>query len=96
MKLWIDADAAPVAVKEICYRASDPTAILDAVRGGIGIGFLNHRAGRDDPDLVEVMPPLPEWDSQLWIVTHVDLHRSLKVQSFLTILKAQAQDWSCD
>ncbi len=23
MKLWIDADAAPLAVKEICYRASD-------------------------------------------------------------------------
>jgi uncharacterized protein len=23
VKLWIDADAAPVAVKEICYRASD-------------------------------------------------------------------------
>lgn len=23
MKLWIDADATPVAVKEICYRASD-------------------------------------------------------------------------
>jgi len=90
---WMEATLPPEA---ICYRASDPTAILDAVRGGIGIGFLNHRAGRDDPDLVEVMPPLPEWDSQLWIVTHVDLHRSLKVQSFLTILKAQAQDWSCD
>jgi uncharacterized protein YaiI (UPF0178 family) len=23
MKLWIDADAAPLAVKEVCYRASD-------------------------------------------------------------------------
>lgn len=23
MRLWIDADAAPLAVKEICYRASD-------------------------------------------------------------------------
>jgi len=23
VKLWIDADAAPIAVKEICYRASD-------------------------------------------------------------------------
>ncbi len=23
MKLWIDADAAPLAVKEICYRAAD-------------------------------------------------------------------------
>jgi hypothetical protein len=41
------------------------------------------------------MPPLPEWDSPLWIVTHVDLHRSLKVQSFLTTLKAHAQNWSC-
>jgi uncharacterized protein YaiI (UPF0178 family) len=27
MKLWIDADAAPVAVKEICYRASDRLTI---------------------------------------------------------------------
>lgn len=23
MKLWIDADACPVAIKEVCYRASD-------------------------------------------------------------------------
>lgn len=30
MKLWIDADATPVAVKEICYRASDRLK-LDAV-----------------------------------------------------------------
>lgn len=27
MKLWIDADAAPVVVKEICYRASDRLTI---------------------------------------------------------------------
>ncbi len=80
----------------VTYRNSDPTANLDAVRGGLGIGFLGSRAAREDPGLVEVMPPRPEWDSPLWIVTHVDLHRSLKVQSFLTILKAHAQSWSCD
>ncbi len=90
---WMETNLPPEA---ICYRASDPTALLDAVRAGIGIGFLNSLAGRDDPTLIEVMPPLPEWDSQLWIVTHVDLHRSLKVQSFLAILKAQAKDWSCE
>ncbi len=90
---WMETNLPPEA---ICYRASDPTALLDAVRAGIGIGFLNSLAGRDDPTLIEVMPPQPEWDSQLWIVTHVDLHRSLKVQSFLAILKAQAKDWSCE
>ena len=64
--------------------------------GGMGIGFLPSRAAREDAGLVEIMPPLPEWDAALWVVTHVDLHRSHKVQSFLAILKAQAADWSCD
>jgi uncharacterized protein len=27
MKLWIDADATPVAVKEVCYRASERLAL---------------------------------------------------------------------
>ena len=90
---WMQANIRP---ESIVYRASDPTSVLDAVRGGIGIGFVNSRAGRDDTTLVEVMAPLPEWESPLWIVTHVDLHRSLKVQSFLTILKQQAQNWRCD
>ena len=27
MKLWIDADAAPLAVKEVCYRASERLAL---------------------------------------------------------------------
>ena len=77
------------------FRNNDPTANLDAIRGGLGIGFLPSRAAREDGGLVEIMPPLPEWDSPLWIVTHVDLHRSLKVQSFLTILKSHAASWSC-
>ena len=90
---WMQDNIAPDLVT---YRNSDPTANLDAIRGGMGIGFLPSRAARDDSGLVEIMPPLPEWDSPLWIVTHVDLHRSLKVQSFLAILKAQAASWSCE
>ena len=84
-----------VPAEAITYRNSDPTANLDAIRGGLGIGFLPSRSAREDANLVEIMPPLPEWDSPLWIVTHVDLHRSLKVQSFLTILKTHAASWSC-
>ena len=41
------------------------------------------------------MAPIPEWEAPLWIVTHVDLHRTLKVQSFLACLKTAATGWAC-
>ena len=32
--------------------------------------------------------PLPEWSGKLWLVTHVDLHRTEKVQEMLGCIKA--------
>jgi len=37
---------------------------------------------------VEVIPPSDAWSTALWTVTHVDLHRTAKVQAFLARLKA--------
>lgn len=43
MKLWIDADAAPVAVKEICYRACDrlriETVLVANMRLQLPLGY---------------------------------------------------------
>ena len=66
-----------------------------ALRAGLGMAFHAVWDAARDPDLVEVMPPIPEWESPLWIVTHVDLHRTLKVQSFLAALKQAAAGWDC-
>jgi hypothetical protein len=33
------------------------------------------------------MPPKEEWAAPLWLVTHVDLHRTAKVQALLAHLK---------
>jgi DNA-binding transcriptional LysR family regulator len=85
-----------VPAEAVMYRMTEPAANVEAIRAGLGIGFMSSREARDDASLVEIMPPVPEWDSALWIVTHVDLHRSLKVQSFLAILKQHAQGWSCE
>ena len=30
---------------------------------------------------------MAEWESRLWLVTHMDLHRTTKVQAFLRYLK---------
>lgn len=77
----------------IVYRTSEPAANEEAIRWGAGLGFLPLREARTDTDLIEVMPPQSEWDAPLWIVTHVDLHRTLKVQKFLAHLKSAAKDW---
>jgi DNA-binding transcriptional LysR family regulator len=77
----------------LTFRASEPAATEAAViqgrRPGLPVGLPD--AGRDD--LVEVLPPRPEWESALWIVTHVDLHRTRKVQAFLAHLKEAAKGW---
>ena len=84
-----------VPVDAQTYLASEPDAHNAAVRAGLGLGFLPIRDAEQDPDLVEILPSQPDWDSPLWIVTHVDLHRTLKVQSFLTVLKQAAANWRC-
>lgn len=73
----------------IVYTANDPEGQSAAVRAGVGIGFVPMAEARRDPDLVEVLPPQPEWDSQLWLVTHVDLHRTPKVQAAVQAIKAE-------
>ena len=78
----------------ISFRATESASLAAALRAGAGIGFQAAFVAEADPDLIEVMPPRPEWESALWIVTHVDLHRTLKVQSFLTHLKAAAAGWT--
>ncbi len=73
----------------ITFRVSDNRALLDAVLAGAGLGFITMEQARRHGDLVEVLAPRPEWSAQLWLVTHVDLHRTVKVQSFLKYLKEE-------
>ena len=91
---WLRATVPP---DRITYAATEPAALEAGVRRGAGIGFLAAYRAAEDPDLVEVLPPRPEWDAPLRIVTHVDLHRTRKVQAFLTHLKEAAKSWKfCD
>ncbi|NBO21089.1 MAG: LysR family transcriptional regulator [Rhodobacteraceae bacterium] len=87
--LWERAPATSIA-----YRSTEPAALDAAVLSGIGMGFLSVYRAAQGPDLVEVMAPRPEWDAPLWIVTHVDLHRTRKVQAFLSTLKDAAKGWN--
>ena len=87
---WLRATIQP---DQIAYAATEPAALEEAVRQGAGIGFVSSFRAAHAADLVEILPPRVEWESPLRIVTHVDLHRTRKVQAFLTHLKDAAKDW---
>ena len=71
------------------FRSNEPAAQRAAVTAGLGLGFLFPE--QTAPGLVQVMPPRPEWDVPLWLVSHVDLHRTPKVQAALAALKGGMQ-----
>ena len=87
---WLRATVQP---DQIVFAATEQAALENAVRRGVGMGFITTLRAAEDTNLVEVLPPRPEWESALRIVTHVDLHRTKKVQAFLTHLKDAAKDW---
>lgn len=76
-----------VPYDRVVFRSTDTYSMVSAVRSGAGMGFMPVTEGNADPDLVEVMPARDEWAAPLWLVTHVDLHRTAKVQALLAHLK---------
>ncbi|MFD1509593.1 LysR family transcriptional regulator [Lacimonas salitolerans] len=87
---WLRRNVDDAAIR---FRSTETRALELAVVDGGGIGFLPLWEAVHHPDLLEVMPPLREWEVPMWLVTHVDLHRTVKVQTLLTFLKERAQAW---
>ena len=77
----------------VVFRTSDIHAVEEAILQGIGIGFMSQWQAAQNPDLVEVAAPRDEWASSLWLVTHMALHRTSKVQALLNFLKDSTKDW---
>lgn len=79
-----------VPADRVVFRSTNQRIQHQAIANGIGIGFCpQHEA--EKAGLIEVMPPLDDWDRPYWLVTHVDMHRTAKVQAFLAILKDQVR-----
>jgi DNA-binding transcriptional LysR family regulator len=85
---------ATVGDARIIYQATDERNMVDAILAGAGIGFVSDFDMTEDCDLVEVFPQRADWGAKLWLVTHVDLHRTSKVQAILTHLKGFAKDYA--
>jgi DNA-binding transcriptional LysR family regulator len=82
-----------VSRDNVVFRATNERAIFHAICSGAGMGFAQVFEARAHPDLVEIIGPRDEWQVPQWLVTHVDLHRTTKVQTFLSFLREKAKAW---
>ncbi len=85
-----------VPAQNIRFRVSDLRDGFSAVLAGAGIGMVPVWQASECEDLIQVLPPRDEWSTKIWLVTHVDLHRTAKVQSFTAKLKEAAKSWPTD
>lgn len=72
---------------QVTFRATDSDVVLQAVQGDAGLGFIPVDVAEREKNLVQVLAPRQEWSVPIWLVTHVDLHRTPKVQAVLEHLK---------
>ncbi len=81
-----------LAAQDVTFalRCNDRATLMAALRAGLGLGFAH--AALTEPGLQRALAPRTEWQAPVWLVTHVDLHRSPKVQTAAAALKARLAD----
>lgn len=81
---WLEGRIGP---ENIVLTSNDPDAVRRAILQGLGLGWTR----RPVEGTTEVLA-LPEWVSQFWLVTHVDLHRTSRVQAVVKALRKSISD----
>ena len=77
---WLSKNVDPDV---IAIKANDHSVRRLAICKGLGIGFLDDQEAFILRNLVEVIPPSDAFALKLWVVTHVDVHRTAKIQAFM-------------
>jgi DNA-binding transcriptional LysR family regulator len=85
---WIKDHIRPEMVS---LSSRDIWVTAEAVWAGIGLGFVSDVDAQTRGDLQRILPPNPDWSVTGWLVTHVDLHRTEKVQAMLHCIKASRE-----
>jgi len=84
---YIDWVSRSVPEAQVVFRCNEFGPFEEAARCGVGIAALHCWSGENNPDLRRMLPPPESWHTDLWLVTHRDMHRTRKVQLFLDWIK---------
>lgn len=78
--------AGHVPDERVAVRVNTLRGLYDAVAAGLGLGWLSCPIAAGMPGLVQVRPPLPAFDTDVWVLTHPDLRKVARISAFATFL----------
>ena len=86
--VWFDEH---VPENSVVLSSRDLSVVEKAVSNAAGIGLVAELPSIVRHGLQPVFPNPDDWHIPLWLVTHVDLHRSQKIQTFLDTLRRTSE-----
>ncbi len=86
MDTWMDRYVPQARV--VC-RANTASAMVEAVRAGIGLGHLSCYGVDTDPDFVRIYPADENFNLGIWLLTHPDLRKTARIRTFMKFLDAE-------
>ena len=75
---WLESN---VEESNIILRSRSQRVLVESLLLGFGIGFMPIYQAHWNPNLKQIVSPKSDWFVPLWLVTHVDIHRTAKVQT---------------
>lgn len=76
----------PVERTRFALRTDDLIAYWEAIRAGLGIGFVAHYMARSDPGVVAVLPTLELPQLPVWLTVHREIHTSARIRAVYDFL----------
>lgn len=89
LSVWL-SEVAPYA--HVAARSNSVLGLVSAVKSGVGIAALPTPLGDGDPDLVQVLPPVPELGRDWRLICHPDARHLYRVEAFFRFVETQIDD----
>lgn len=78
--------------ENIRVRVDTPLSLLQLAERGIGAAILAAPYAQKCKELVQVSDPIDAFSNDLWLITHPDLSRNVRVRAFVEHMSASIQD----
>lgn len=80
------AHGLPVEPEHFAFRSDDLIAVWQAVRAGLGVGFVSEHLIRGDPAVVPVMPKLKIEPLPVWLAVHKEIRTNPRIRAVYDFL----------
>ena len=75
-----------VGREQFAFRADDLIVVWQAVRAGLGVGFVSEHLIRSDPAVISVLPKLKIEPLPVWLAVHKEIRTSKRIRAVYDFL----------